>query len=513
MDIKSFISFLFVFTSFVAQSQDTIFYYPSGKIASKGKLLNQIPEGYWVNFYEQGKIKSAGYKSSGFNDSLWIFFNDNGTVNSKINYRKGKKAGFLLMYDDSGRIKSKENYDENVLHGKQFYYFENGITERVENYELGKKSGKHVFYNQEGELQQISTYSNNQLTEQIKVNRKDQYNKKQGVWVDIDTNITIRLSGNYSNNLKNGYFRKFNAEGKLESVEYYIDDVLQNQKKDVIKPQKFRNTDKNGNVTETGILVNGKPEGKVTKFDESGRVAMIQNYQDGYLTEEGIFDENDLKTGEWKEYYISGKIKAKGNYLKGNKEGEWYFWSETENVEQKGRFLKGKPNGIWVMYHEDNTTRKEENYRSGLLDGTYVEYDRNGNVIAKGEFNEGEKDGEWLVVQGEITMKGQYQIGLKIGEWNYFYKNSKLAYQGTYVSGQAEGKHVFYFDDGRKWFEGKYRNGKKEGTWYYFPKDAENNEKLDIYYQDGIEISYDGTLIKPPFEPEDFENIREVYAD
>jgi hypothetical protein len=39
------------------------------------------------------------------------------------------------------------------------------------------------------------------------------------------------------------------------------------------------------------------------------------------------------------------------------------------------------------------------------------------------------------------------------------------------------------------------------------------DKELDIFYQDGIELSYDGILIKPPFEPEDFENIREVYAD
>lgn len=513
MAIKLVAFFSFIFFGFVAQSQDTIFYYPSGKIASKGKLFNQIPEGYWVNFYEQGKVKSAGFKLAGLNDSLWIFFSENGTLNSKINYKNGKKNGFLLMFDDSGRIKSKENYLDNQLQGKQLYYYQNGKVERIENYEIGKKTGKHVYYNQEGELQQISTYSNNQLTEQIKVNRKDQYNKKQGVWIEIDTNIVIRLSGNYSNDLKNGYFRKFNAEGKLEIVDYYIDDVLQIAKNDLVKPQKFKNTDKNGNVIESGVLVNGKPEGKVTKYDESGRAVLFQNFQNGIVSEEGLFDENDLKTGEWKEFYTDGKIKSKGNYNNGLKEGEWTFWFENGNVEQKGKFIKGKPNGNWVLYFDDKSVKKEEIYRNGLLDGQYKEYDRMGNTIARGEFNEGEKDGNWLIVQGEISMKGQYQTGLKIGEWTYFYKNENPAYKGNYISGQADGKHIFYFDDGRKWFEGKYRNGKKEGTWYYYPKDAENSEKLDIFYQDGIELSYDGILIKPPFEPEDFENIREVYAD
>ena len=64
--------------------------------------------------------------------------------------------------------------------------------------------------------------------------------------------------------------------------------------------------------------------------------------QDGIVLEKGNYH-LDFKEGEWIENYDSGKLKAKGKYIAGEKQGTWKYYDGQTGKVVKSVVIK---NGI-----------------------------------------------------------------------------------------------------------------------------------------------------------------------
>ena len=66
-----------------------------------------------------------------------------------------------------------------------------------------------------------------------------------------------------------------------------------------------------------------------------------------------VVNQKGIKQGLWKEYYLeSGKLKAEGEYLDGNKIKDWNFYFESGKIEQRGKYNKdGFVHGLWKWYY------------------------------------------------------------------------------------------------------------------------------------------------------------------
>lgn len=114
-------------------------------------------------------------------------------------------------------------------------------------------------------------------------NEKDQYDRKQGLWLQYSASRTLIAEINYQNDKKHGL-----------ATRYY--------------PH-------SGTVMEQCEYFDGRRHGAYKKY-----------FYSGSLKTEGEYDFNK-RIGYWVNYYhTTGEINSEGNYVNGKKDGDWKFY-------------------------------------------------------------------------------------------------------------------------------------------------------------------------------------------
>jgi len=499
---------LFILFSFSVSSQNAddgykIFYFPDGKMQSEGTLRNGKPDGYWKTYYKNGKLKSEGNRKDYQLDSLWKFYNEAGMVTLEINYRNDRKHGERRTYDnEKGRLEKRELFENDTLNGTTELYYESGMLKKIIPYKKGKENGTgYEFAEDDGRIIAIVEYKNGYKIRQEKINEKDKFNQKQGIWktfypdtFEVDKGKRLHIEGKYRNDMKDGYFKEYDAEGNLISTQKYKDGILEPEPEELAKLDIKREFYPDATEKFRGSFNKGVAEGVHRFYDEKGKVANSKIFRKGILVGEGIYDEEGIKQGLWKEYYETGELRSEGKYENGVKVGEWKYYYRNGKLDQKGKYVKGKPEGEWKWFHENGNPWREEVYSKGKEDGPAVEYNDTGLVVAKGEYIEGEKEGLWIYHYGDHREEGSYKDGLQDGVWKGWYNNGKLSFEGKFVNGLEDGKHTWYYENGKVREEGKYILGSREGVWKKY--DSDGVEVVEITYRDNKEIKIDGTAVK-----------------
>ncbi|MCX7861869.1 MAG: hypothetical protein N2449_02610 [Bacteroidales bacterium] len=482
------------------------FFYENGKVSSEGIMKDGKPDGYWRTYYPNGMLKSEGNRRFFMLDSIWIFYNEKGDTSQIINYKNDKKNGYLITYEwkydsikgKNGGIISKELYIDDKKQGISYYY-KNGKIQREVYYKDGKKDGIAKEYDENGNIITIIEYRNDFIISREFINRKDSKGLKQGVWKTFYPNNKVAKEVIYKNDTIVGYYKEYEQDGKIKIKKYYEKGKeVQITEKDTLQEiewkEEFYETGKRKYL---GAYKNGVKIGIHKEYDPEGKAIVAKEYnENGILISEGMMDSLDRKQSEWKEYYETGEIKAKGKYYNNYKTDEWIYYYPSGKIEQKGKYKKGKYNGKWTWYYENGNIWREEYYEEGKEEGAFVEYNDTGKVILKGQYFDGERTGYWLYSVGDIIEKGKYIEGLKDSTWISFYENGKICEEIPYMQGQQNGKYRWYYPNGNLKVEGYYIMGKKEKKWYYF--DENGILYLTIQYRNDKEIKINGKKINLP---------------
>ncbi len=501
------ILFLF-FISFAAVAQNADdgykkFYYPDNTIQSEGTIRNGKPDGYWKTYYKNGTLKSEGNRLNYLLDSVWTFYNEAGKVSLEITYKNEKKQGKRNTYNLAGWLEKTEFFNNDTLSGNTKYFFENGKLWKTIPFANGKEKGTgYEFAADDGRIVFITEYKNGYQTRQEKINEKDKFNQKQGIWKEfypdtfrIDKGKRLHIEGKYRNDIKDGYFKEYDPEGNLIATLKYKDGILEPEPAELAKLDIKRDFYPDATEKFRGSFNKGVPEGVHRFYNEKGEVSNSKIFRRGILVGEGVYDEEGVKQGLWKEYYDSGELRSEGKYEDGVRVGEWKFYYKNTKLEQKGKYIKGKPEGDWRWFHENGNPWREEVFSKGKEDGPAIEYNDTGLVVAKGEYIEGEREGPWIFEYGDYKEEGSYKDGLEDGEWKGTYKNGQLSYEVRFVQGQEDGKYVSYYDNGKVREEGKYFLGSREGVWKKY--DPQGIEAIEITYENNKETKIDGIKVKP----------------
>ncbi len=67
------------------------------------------------------------------------------------------------------------------------------------------------------------------------------------------------------------------------------------------------------------------------------------------------------KSGEFKEFYTSGQLKAEGKMTKGELHGSWKWYRADGTLMRSGHFKNGEQTGEWVTYTRDGKAHKITN--------------------------------------------------------------------------------------------------------------------------------------------------------
>jgi uncharacterized protein len=504
MYIRTLIILLFSMALFAnyskAQEGYKKFYYDNNVISSEGTLRQGKPDGYWKTYYKSGIIKSEGNRKDFALDSTWKFYDEAGKITSAWNYTAGKRSGEKKNYNTKGQITSIENYKNDAKNGETTLLRPtDGKVLSLIPFIDGKEDGMGLEMDTMGNITSIITYKMGSIAKQERINKTDRKGK-QGVWKtfhkDTKATFVVATEATYTNDTLNGFYKEYDKLGSLVKAEKYVNGKLDVNAPEVVKLDIKTEYFPDGRVKSSyAVNKDGKKQGTMREYTDSGTVSNSKIYQDDFLVAEGVLDDKGARQGVWKEYYTNGTLRSKGEYKEGIKFGEWVFYHSNGEIEQKGKYTKkGKPDGLWRWYFANKQLEREETYAKGLSEGEVKEYNENGALILKGQYEEGQETGEWLIDAGDYKETGTYKAGVKEGEWKGVYKsNGQLAFKGTFIDGNANEKHIYYFENGTERMVGKYIMGNKEGNWNYNFSDG--SEALVIQYNAGIEMKVDGTRV------------------
>ena len=64
-----------------------VFYFPNGKIETKGKFRNGVRVGKWKYYYESGALRQvSSYSKTGQRSGKWTVYKENGDIIEVVNY-------------------------------------------------------------------------------------------------------------------------------------------------------------------------------------------------------------------------------------------------------------------------------------------------------------------------------------------------------------------------------------------------------------------------------------------
>jgi len=320
--------------------------------------------------------------------------------------------------------------------------------------------------------------------------------------VEFHDNGKIKKQVNYKNGKIDGLLKEYSETGKQIVAQKFKEG--EEIEKDTLKINAKIHTEvyDDGTVKSTGAFKDGKPIGIHRTFKEDGTSSLANVYtDDGVLMANGLLDDSGKKQGNWKFYYETGELKSEGDYQSNKKIGEWKYYFITGSIEQKGSYADGRLSGKWFWYYETGELLREENYSKGLPEGESVEYSKNKEIITQGKYIDGTKSGKWYYKVGDIIEEGSYKEDDRIGKWKYFYPNGRLKYECNYDLGKENGKAIYYFKNKKIEEIRFYSVGIPDGIWRKY--NEEGVEILSLEYDYGELVRIDGNKLE---DKEDLDN-------
>jgi antitoxin component YwqK of YwqJK toxin-antitoxin module len=497
--IKSFffLMFFIIWSNLVfSQLEYKKFYHPNGNVSSEGFWSKDQPEGFWKTYNTSGVLIASGNRKGGLLDSTWKFFDSKGRIEKEIGYREGKKNGWEVQYDTLGVKVWSMQYLDNVKQGIREEYYANGQLHWRIPFDGNKEQGKAKEYSEDGILIGITKYTLGFVNSVERFNRYNKNGQREGLWKEFFPESEFVLKdGIWSNGKRNGLFQFYDKKGIVIRTELYENDILVTDNGGV------------GNLTfkvdtlPDGLLFRGgysgsQKQGIFHVERPSGERITNQVFQQGIKVAEGLLDVDGMRQGIWKEFFLSGELKAQGEYKDNERIGPWVYFDKEGLTELKGNYWKGKPDGEWLWYYEKDKLHRREHFSRGKLDGEYVEWDTSGVVILEGVYSDDVKNGPWKFQMNDHLETGEYLDGEKNGIWKwYYYSTDQPAFEGEFNLGSPVGKHKMWCANGMVMEKGQYEGGLRSGDWTYFSEAG--LLKMTVTYKDGEIYKIDGVRILP----------------
>lgn len=301
-------------------------------------------------------INESGSIINGLKIGLWKSFDSFGNVIEESNYSngklEGKTVGYDYVYDDiTGNplmkiIKNIDNYNQGKFEGKQYWYeivdF-NNVEEHITVYKNG------VVKKEEFEMVPVydivSSDSNliyDYVRDKIKVKRGLTYYKKNPYSGDI-------------------FFL-----GSKDSITSFTESSVKVVNGSLIEETGYYKT---GEVRYVVELINGELNGTETGYYETGEINYVVNRgnNDGdnvYL----FYDKNGVElNGFVITKYESGVTRNSGVFINGKPDGFLKTYDEDGNKSSQYNFKVGVLDGKQIYYNTEDDSEEVEFYDNGVL--------------------------------------------------------------------------------------------------------------------------------------------------
>lgn len=229
---------------------EEITFYENGKPQFKKTYSNDVLDGEYIAFYNNGKPQQRSLYEKGLLSGETDYFDRDGNLVKIEHYQNGVKNGVERIIQNNTLVE-ENNYVDGKLDGVSKKYNAQYLTEEI-TYKNGKRNGVRRIFAEDGGIT-IIPYVNDKksgigksFSPTTRIGTRTNYlnDKKNGIyseWIDNGAieNVEkydrtpqdadcqckqIRIE-NYKNDKKDGVARYFGADGELEKVSYFMDDV------------------------------------------------------------------------------------------------------------------------------------------------------------------------------------------------------------------------------------------------------------------------------------------------
>ena len=212
--------------------------------------------GYWIE--KQGDVTYKGEYINNKKVKNWIGYYSNNIISKIEYYTDGVKDGIIIQFDRKGKISMVEHFKSGLANGQTIIYNQYTETPLAETeFSLGKKNGYYRQYYDNGKIQEESWY-------------KDDLKNGPSVWNNKNGKRIAEY--NYKTGDFDGLQKTFYENDSLQSTNNYLNNSLSGEAKEYYR---------NGQVKISGKYVNGQKEGAWTEYDELGKVEKVTKFKGG----------------------------------------------------------------------------------------------------------------------------------------------------------------------------------------------------------------------------------------
>jgi uncharacterized protein len=330
-------------------------------------------------------------------------------------------------------------------------------------------------------------------------NRKN--HQLDSTWNFYRQDGSLERSITYAGDIKNGPEKWFTEDGVLKEVYTYENNIRQGESLQYYD---------SGELWKRIPYVNNKEEGRALEYARDGRIITVLTYRNGFIyASERInrFDDEERRTGQWRDLYANGQIREEGNWTSGLRNGIFKFYDRKGFLERIENYVNGQlvigDDASVVLdirreYDEQGRVRSTGSYRDGKKHGTFRNYDEQGNeqgatlyeldrVTAEGLLDSiGRRQGKWKMYhpEGELRAEGEYRNGLREGAWAFYFRNGKTEQKGSYREDLPVGNWQWFYASGAIHRDETYRRGKEDGRATEY--DSLGNVLCEGDYIDGL---------------------------
>ncbi len=112
------------------------------------------------------------------------------------------------------------------------------------------------------------------------------------------------------------------------------------------------------------LILLGCNNKKEFEYSEDGLIRR-EFYKDGSLKSEGLYKNDSIKHGWYKEFYNNGNLKSKAEFKDGLMDGLYIYYTKDGIIESKGYFQKDLPHGKTYWYYADGKIKSESFWVEG----------------------------------------------------------------------------------------------------------------------------------------------------
>ncbi len=187
----------------------------------------------------------------------------------------------------------------------------------------------------------------------------------------------------------------------------------------------------NGNLMYKGYFRNGKPDGELRRYYESGALKVVMVFTGTSDSCRSVL------------YYENGKFAARGNYIGTVKDSTWeYFSFYDQAVKSRETYRSGKKNGFSFHYFPDGTASERTEWKDDRKNGSWERYYANKSVMIKGFYRDDTLNGPFYVFaeNGALSVQGSFLNNLRNDRWVFYKEDGSVDIDLTYINGKPSGE-------------------------------------------------------------------------